>query len=369
MKNIMVSSVIGTVVDTLNKAKGPIFVVGSSRSGTTMMARVLGNHREVFTFQHELHFFEELYSANEQESSLTSDSATALVSHLFAISRCGYLKQGDTGDFLVEAEAVKASTEVTPTAPKLFGRFLLHEAACNGKTIPCDHTPRNVFYLKEILDTFPSARIISMIRDPRDVLLSQKRKWRVRFMAKRSEQRKNIPLREVVRSMVNYHPATMSILWKTSLQALDSYEGDDQLIRLRYEDFLSKPEETLQKVCTFLGISYEEGMLDIPFIGSSSEHYEPSVKGINSGRVGSWKKGGLNDTEVYICQFVNGSLMTKYGYAAVPLRPNVVLLLYYAVMLPLKLAMAFLFNIGRFRSIGESIGRRFRFWASSKRLA
>ncbi|WP_263786843.1 sulfotransferase [Salinibacter grassmerensis] len=37
------------------------FVVGSSRSGTTMMGRILGRHPAVYTF-HELHFFEQMWS-------------------------------------------------------------------------------------------------------------------------------------------------------------------------------------------------------------------------------------------------------------------------------------------------------------------
>ena len=41
-----------------------IFIVGNSRSGTTMMGRILGNNPNVFTF-HELHFFEQLWSTRD----------------------------------------------------------------------------------------------------------------------------------------------------------------------------------------------------------------------------------------------------------------------------------------------------------------
>ncbi|MGY8989337.1 MAG: sulfotransferase, partial [Flavobacteriales bacterium] len=39
-----------------------IFVVGNSRSGTTMMGRIIGKHSSVFTFK-ELHFFGQLWSS------------------------------------------------------------------------------------------------------------------------------------------------------------------------------------------------------------------------------------------------------------------------------------------------------------------
>ena len=39
--------------------KNMIFVVGNSRSGTTMMGRILGQHPDVYTFG-ELHFFGQL---------------------------------------------------------------------------------------------------------------------------------------------------------------------------------------------------------------------------------------------------------------------------------------------------------------------
>ena len=44
---------------SLDIEKKKFFVVGSSRSGTTMMGRILNNHPDIFTF-HELHFFEKI---------------------------------------------------------------------------------------------------------------------------------------------------------------------------------------------------------------------------------------------------------------------------------------------------------------------
>ena len=41
-----------------------IFVVGSGRSGTTMMGRALNNHKDIFTFK-EIHFLGWLCSEND----------------------------------------------------------------------------------------------------------------------------------------------------------------------------------------------------------------------------------------------------------------------------------------------------------------
>ena len=43
-----------------------IFIVGSSRSGTTMMGRILANHSDIFAFK-ELHFFGTIWTNNSNQ--------------------------------------------------------------------------------------------------------------------------------------------------------------------------------------------------------------------------------------------------------------------------------------------------------------
>ena len=49
----------------MNKQK-KIFIVGSSRSGTTMISRILNNNKSVFSFK-ELHFFSQLFSNRKSD--------------------------------------------------------------------------------------------------------------------------------------------------------------------------------------------------------------------------------------------------------------------------------------------------------------
>ena len=57
-----IDSVILKLLKMINSKQ--IFIVGNSRSGTTMLGRILNNHSEVFTFK-ELHFFYTLWSGKE----------------------------------------------------------------------------------------------------------------------------------------------------------------------------------------------------------------------------------------------------------------------------------------------------------------
>lgn len=46
------------------------------------------------------------------------------------------------------------------------------------------------------------------------------------------------------------------------LDFLTRHEGNKKLIVVRYEDFCAKPKETLESICKFVGVVFEESMLN-----------------------------------------------------------------------------------------------------------
>ena len=330
-----------------------VFVVGNSRSGTTMMGRMLGANPSVYTLG-EMHFFEQLWTTADKDRHLSEPEAVGLVARLLDIQRRGYLRKGDPGPFVREAEEVVASARSGALTPaEAFKVFLSYEAARNDKTVPCDQTPRNVLYAKEILELYPGARVVNMVRDPRDVLLSQKRKWKRRFLGA-----KGIPLREALRSWVNYHPITISKLWNASVSAATGVAGEDRVRSLRFEDLLADPDRTVREICDFVGVPFNAGMLAVPQVGSSSGRDHPGQAGVDPDKAGNWRRGGLSLTEVFLCQRVTGRLMKSHGYAPVPVAPSPVRTIWSILSLPVKLALALLLNLGRVRNIRETIKRR-----------
>lgn len=332
-----------------------IFIVGNSRSGNTMMMRILDEHSEIKGVN-EVHFFEKLWNANDGNRKLTNDECIFLVARLLSIQRDGYIQK-----FVFEKHRDEASKFVS-SLPKearsmtgIFSRFLLYETELSDKVIPCEKTPQNVFYLDEIFRYIPNAKVINMVRDPRAVLLSQKNKGKKSDRAAYGRYRTK---QEDLRLRINYHPITISRLWNSAVGAGIRYIDHPDVINVRFEDLLVDPEEEMRKVCKFVGITYQPDMLDIHAVGSSNAKDNLSDKGIKSERVHTWKRGGLNKTEIFLCQRITKAMRLKYGYEELAIKPNYLKLLYYYCSFPIKLVLSVIFNLHRMKSVLDAIRRR-----------
>ncbi len=333
-----------------------IFVVGNSRSGTTMMGRILGGNPEVFTFG-ELHFFEQLWSGQSSTVQLLPEQANNLASRLLATQREGYYRPHHISEFKAEASYILATLESNKeyTPPQIFSAFLIYETKRSQKIIPCDHTPRNLFYLPEILDNFSCARVINMVRDPRDVMLSQKRRWKRRFLGS------GVPLRNTIRVWSNYHPITISMLWNSGIKAGDRFSEHPRIMRVRFEDMVAAPLVTLYEICDFLQIKPFPEMLNVPHLGSSHDDDQVRKYGIRQAVAGRWRHGGLSNSELLICETISGQYMVKHGYELTNLQRRPIIGVAPQVLTwALKSSLAFLLNVRRTNNFIEAFMRRTR---------
>ncbi|MEM9052938.1 MAG: sulfotransferase [Bacteroidota bacterium] len=331
-----------------------VFIVGNSRSGTTMMMRIMNNHRMIHSIN-EPHFFEKMWTPKDDGKQIGQDVAFDLYAKLFTGQRAGFFEP-------VEKHVSKYKNEINelisklgdhPTRLAVYTSFLNYETQVNGKSIPCEKTPQNVFYLKEILEKYPNARIINMVRDPRAVMLSQKRKWKRRALGADFMTKK-----ETLRLQINYHPLAVSKLWNAAISAAKPFEGEQRFKTVRFEDILKNPEDTVKSICEFANFPYEPEMLQVPHAGSSSEADKKSELGIRKTRAKGWLEKGLTKTEIEICQSTCGTLMDEFHYEAIQVKVNPIELAWKYLIFPFKMVLALLINLNRMRNIVDTLKRR-----------
>ncbi len=326
-----------------------IFVVGNSRSGTTMMGRILNNHMDIFTFK-ELHFFGQLWSSEDQNKILSGIDGIKLFSRLLCIQEFGIFNQNNPQQFDEISKKIIEKRNLNPL--EIFKIFLSHISSENQCKISCDHTPRNVFYVQEILKNFPEAKIINLVRDPRDILLSQKNKWRRRYFGA-----SGIPIKESVRSFFNYHPITISKIWNTAINTIKDNE-DSRLKTIFFENLIMNPEKNMKDICQFLEIEFDSSMLKVPNIGSSTGVDDLSKLGIDKTKLGKWKSGGLSFSELYICQKMCSENMNYLGYEYETFKFPPILTVFSLITFPIKIFISFILNLHRIKNFKDLFKKR-----------
>lgn len=332
-----------------------IFITGNSRSGTTMMMRVMNKHKDVHAIN-EPHFFEGLWVPSDESKKMDVPEAENLCRKLLTRQRNGYFAVVEQGSFSDEIATILDSIESTSMKRSVvFSTFIHHETTGRGKSIPCDKTPQNVFYIGDILELFPNSQVIHMVRDPRSVLLSQKNKWRRKFLGS-----SEIPWAEVLRLRVNYHPFTVSKLWNSSASAYSVHSENSRVRQVKFEALTDQPTLMIAELCSWLSIPNDDSMLNVPY-ASSSTVADSAHTGIKKTSE-KWREQ-LTPTEIYLCQKICKQHMQKNGYTPITVRPNILELLFLILVFPFKILASFVLNISRMRNMAQTLNRRLSFQA------
>ena len=291
----------------MSRLKSIVFVVGASRSGTTMLARILGRNEEVYTLN-EMHYFGDLFDFRDKSSLLTGGKLLKTTAKLVARYRRGIWNDRVRDEDLATAKKILNEKEnINPIDLfRLFAEWVAHET---NSSVIVEHTPRNIYYAKEILDSYPEAKILHIVRDPRAVVASQKNRWKRR----KNLNAKNIPIREGMREYINYHPYTMSMLWKKAFASGMAVEGYPRCIRIKFEEVISNSSRIINPVCKFIEISYSVDMLNVSQIDSSVRQGDNKKIGIIKESLDAWKKI-LNEGEIFLIEKILNKDMSKMNY-------------------------------------------------------
>ena len=288
-----------------------IFVVGNSRSGTTMLGRVLGRNEEIHTFG-ELQVFNSLIgeSATKANEILNPVAARNFIESILVRSRYGLWGNGQSDELNQAVMTIYESAEALNVFD-LYAECLAFETRENGKVSALEQTPYYLTYYPEISEYLPGSKFICIVRDPRAVALSQKGRWKRRMYG----QGQQPIVKEVLRSWCTYNPLLMAKIWKNNLKLSEKYLQNPNFYRLKYESLVSQPEVELRALCQFLEIKYSDSMLAVPAIGSSLAKDYESAAGMSNIHELKWlDKELFTENERFLVEMVVKQQIRDLGY-------------------------------------------------------
>ncbi|PQB04230.1 sulfotransferase family protein [Aureitalea marina] len=215
-----------------------IFIGGIQRSGTTFLRGLLNNHKDVLIL-YECAFYKLLY--NKYSNGIEKDSIGQFLDDLYNIRRFRLL--GIDRQILKEKLRQHGGLVPYPKSIRLVLDIYREQNKPEAKVVGLKN-PNALFHLKFIHELFPEASFLNMIRDPRGVLGSLKKKRTKRGSYDRREAIWMVYKR--FRDVVNIHK-------------------NKQLIPIQhilYRDLVSNPESTIREICKFIGIIWSPDLLN-----------------------------------------------------------------------------------------------------------
>jgi hypothetical protein len=271
----------------------PIFVVGTPRSGTTLLAAMLGASSQVDCGP-ETRFFPWLEREDLRQLLDPVDwpeRATRFVRSLALQDSPVHALFG------VSEEQIRAYlADRAPSVAAMLESLTVTRARAHGKPRWAEKTPRHIESLEQIRREWPGAHILRVVRDPRDVALSLARvPWGNDSVAA-----------NLVHAARDDH--------RFSVFA----RGDVRTHTLRYEDLVTEPDGVLRRVCAIVDIPFEPEMIGrqggLAGIAAPHETWKRKAgEPLDASRIGAWRDV-LDPALVRFAGLHDRHLLRAHGY-------------------------------------------------------
>jgi hypothetical protein len=279
-----------------------VFIVGSPRSGTTWLQKLLISHPKV-------------------RSGQETDLFDMFIGKQLQAWR--YLKNYKLSGRPVGLPCYFREREYLSILKKYMLELLKPMiGSLRSDELFIEKTPSHALYIDEIIEMLPESRFIHVLRDPRDVVAS--------LLAASKSWGKNWAPNDA---------GSATRMWKNhirSVQRSSKKLSKDQFFEMRYEDLSSKPKVILNMLISFLGLEWSDveitktltsnqlqtakktGGTTIPIAGEIAKLLKCNITiepngFMRKGRVGSWKEE-LSEEDLKVVHQVAGRIMKNIGY-------------------------------------------------------
>jgi hypothetical protein len=272
----------------------PIFIIGTERSGTNLLRLMLNAHSAI-ALPHPPHIMKLFSPLERNYGDLHVDNNFRRL----------------IGDVCRMVELHTYPWEVIPDREQVFSRvrernllniyFQIYDQylAYSGKQRWACKSTFMIEHVAGIIHSRPEARLIFMVRDGRDVAVSAKTSifnhFHVYYSVRRWQREQRLGLD-----------------WLARL-------SPEQITLLRYEELIADPEETIRRLCGFLGEPFEEQMLEYHRSaearksGSLSVSWENTSKPVISGNSSKFRRQ-LTTREILLFEAIACREMQELGY-------------------------------------------------------
>ena len=273
----------------------PVFVSGTNRSGTTLMYALLASHPNLSMVRRTdmwRYFYGQFGDLSQEEN--------------FEQCLDAMLRYKRVVNLEPDPERIRREFwQGPPTYGRLFALFHQHHAERIGKPRWGDKSLHTEKYASQIFTEFPQAKIIHIIRDPRD---------RYTSVLKRLNATSSRIGVDVIKWLAS-----------TRVARRQAQRNPDRFLIVPYETLAQRPAETLHQVCEFIGETYTPEMLTMKGApryhkagaNTSFEQVKPGV--ISTRSIGRFRQV-ISQWEIAFIQTFAGRLMAEFGYELEPVR-------------------------------------------------
>ncbi|MGF7137789.1 sulfotransferase family protein [Roseimarinus sediminis] len=292
--------------------KHPIFILGAHKSGTSLLRSLFDSHSQLFTIPFEAHYFElsqhwveNPYRKTSPQPRKAATTRKAMIEYMQLLNQSDDRYADSVMKDRIDTARFEAQLQINDQLPEeqwienyfaAIARSLGHEAGIDRLRV-VEKSVENGEFAIELSRLFPSAKFIHIVRNPYSNIVALRKYKSIGF---------GFPLIDKL-----FNTLSNNFYWLEKNQ-----KNIENYLLVRYEDLLTNPKNTLDQICNFLDLNFEETLLvptsqGVQWKGNSTSNKQFS--GIDASNLDKWKKELLPIEAAFINRHL-AFIVEKYGY-------------------------------------------------------